>query len=168
MNNKQVTVKRISLDSPRCEFNLSLIIGFHKRYHIGDRHDIRADHYDGWDSMQKALVRKYNVVVIHPLYMYDHGGVSLSTTPFNCPWDSGQVGFVVVTRESMMESGHKRATKKVKEWLSEIIHSEIEEYNAYLNGEMWEVTYECGETECVYGDIHKWLGDNGLTADDID
>lgn len=32
-----------------------------------------------------------------PLYGYAHGRVALSDSPFACPWDSGQVGFVYVS-----------------------------------------------------------------------
>jgi hypothetical protein len=37
--------------------------------------------------------------VILPLYLYDHGGITMSTGSFGDPWDSGQVGFIYVSKE---------------------------------------------------------------------
>lgn len=48
-------------------------------------------------------------VRVKELYLMDHSGLAMSTTPFHCPWDSGQVGFVFtkdanVVTEEMMDS----------------------------------------------------------------
>ena len=36
-----------------------------------------------------------------PLYRYDHGGTSYSTTPYACRWDSAQHGVVLVTQAKL-------------------------------------------------------------------
>lgn len=40
-----------------------------------------------------------------PLYLYDHSGITMSTTTFSCPWDSGRVGMIFCSHE-----------EAVKEW----------------------------------------------------
>ena len=32
-----------------------------------------------------------SVAIVQPLYLYDHGGITMNTTGFSCSWDSGQV-----------------------------------------------------------------------------
>lgn len=89
--------------------------------------------------------------VAFPLFMLDHSGVSISVEPYGCPWDSGQFGFAVirgylVTREF---NGDKELAKKC-------IRGEIEEYDAYMKGEVYGYQYYriekcecCGNTEEV-------------------
>ena len=36
-----------------------------------------------------------------PVYAYIHSGVALSINPFSCPWDSGQIGFAVISRADL-------------------------------------------------------------------
>lgn len=35
---------------------------------------------------------------IYDLYKYEHGGVELSLTPFSCRWDSGQIGYLYLSK----------------------------------------------------------------------
>jgi hypothetical protein len=42
-------------------------------------------------------------VCIKDLYLYDHSGITISTSPFSCGWDSGQVGFIYLTRQKCEE-----------------------------------------------------------------
>ena len=34
-----------------------------------------------------------------PIYAYDHGGMTISTKPFGCPWDSGLAGVIYVRKD---------------------------------------------------------------------
>ena len=38
------------------------------------------------------LIGELENVVILPLYLHDHSGLTMNTSGFHCPWDSGQVG----------------------------------------------------------------------------
>ena len=40
------------------------------------------------------LLEQSGKFVILPLYLYDHSGITMNTTGFSCPWDSGQVGWI--------------------------------------------------------------------------
>lgn len=43
--------------------------------------------------------------VVLPLYLYDHGGITMNTGGFSDPWDSGQVGFIFVSKEKIKKRG---------------------------------------------------------------
>ena len=101
--------------NPRTEFdNCCKMVCFHKDYKLGDEKDYNRSDYNSWDELEKDIIKQENAVIILPLYLYDHSGITISITPFSCRWDSGQVGFVYMTRESIKNDfGIKRLTKKV-------------------------------------------------------
>jgi len=138
-------------ESPREWDNVTNMVFFHRRYSIGDRHDFRTSDYNGWGELKRAIVKKCECVLIYPVYGYDHGGFVLSTSPFGCSFDSGQVGYICVTRESMNALGYKRATARVKDILMSIVEEELDVYNAYLSGDVYDVTDEGGDTYTCYG-----------------
>jgi hypothetical protein len=47
------------------------------------------------------------------LYLYDHGGITISTGPFSCPRDSGQVGFIYASHKQIRDHfGWKRLKRR--------------------------------------------------------
>ncbi len=94
-------------ESPRDYDNLGNLACWHRRYNLGDSHD----HDDPRDllielcdldsdtalSMNGLFTRAEKRAVILPLYLYDHSGITMNTTGFHCPWDSGQVGYIYAT-----------------------------------------------------------------------
>jgi hypothetical protein len=106
-------------DSPRTWDNLGNMVCFHKRYNLGDSHDYDIDSHESWDELEKALNREHDIAVILPLYLYDHSGITMNTVGFSCGWDSGQVGFIYVTKEKlrkefMLSESAKPFYKKLK------------------------------------------------------
>ena len=67
---------------------------------------------------------------IQPLFMYDHSGVALSSSPFSCPWDSGQVGIIALKRSEW-------APEATEEQLSNWAASVASEYGQWMNGECY-------------------------------
>jgi hypothetical protein len=127
-----------SPESPRTWDNMAKFICFHKRYDLGDKHDYDHSDYSGWDEMKEAIIKKEKAVIVKPLYMYDHSGITISTSPFSCPWDSGQIGFVIVTREAIKECfGVKRITKEILERAEKNLNGEVETYDQYLRGDVY-------------------------------
>lgn len=62
----------------------------------------------------------------------------MNTTGFSCPWDSGQVGEILVTKERVREEfGVKRVTKSILERVRETMLSEVEIYDQYLRGDVY-------------------------------
>lgn len=121
--------------------NYTKLICFHSRYNLGDKHDYDHNDYSGWDEMEEAIKRKEkDVVWISPLYLYDHSGITISTSPFDCRWDSGQVGFAIVTKRDIRKIyGCKYVTKKrleemdIDKWAK----GEIGTYDMELRGEVY-------------------------------
>jgi hypothetical protein len=126
-------------ENPREWDNLSTMICFHRRYTLGDKHTYNHNDYNGWDEMEKDIIRKENVGVILPLYLYDHSGITISTKPFHCNFDSGQIGFIYVSRKTIFENirGYKTLTKKVKEIITERLLNELKCYDQYLQNEVY-------------------------------
>jgi len=136
--NRLKVVHDSSADSPREWDNLGTMICFHNRYDLGDKHNYSSDDYSGWEEMKQALIKEENTAVILPLYMYDHSGISISTSPFSCRWDSGQIGFILVSKKKALEEfGGKIVTKKLKERLEKILEGEVETYTQYVEGEVY-------------------------------
>ncbi len=52
-------------------------------------------------SMNDLFTRAGKRTVILPLDLYDHSGITMNTTGFHCPWDSGQVGYIYVMPEDI-------------------------------------------------------------------
>jgi hypothetical protein len=117
--------------SPREDDNLGTMVCFHRRYDLGDKHDFETPD----DCVQFS--KKKDVISL-PLYLYDHSGITMKTTPFTCPWDSGQVGFIYVGKEKIREWYQiKKVTKKVIERVLKALESEVETYDRYLRGEVF-------------------------------
>lgn len=92
------------------------------------------------DAMvKKAIERAIDKhVVMLELYLYDHGGITISCSPFSCPWDSGQVGYIYVTRADILkEYGGKVLTQAKRKQAEALLRCEVEVYDQYLTGDVW-------------------------------
>lgn len=118
-------------ESPREWDNLATLICFHGRYKLGDDHNLRTEDYESFSEMILETTADDDVVL--PLYLYDHSLLSMSTEPFYCRWDSGQVGFAVISKETMIkEFGYFDSLKAL-----DFIKSEVAVYNDYLQGNVY-------------------------------
>jgi hypothetical protein len=136
--------------NPREDDNLGTMVCFHKRYDLGDKTDYRSKDYDSWDELKEGIITNEGEVFILNLYLYDHSGITISTSPFDCNWDSGQIGFIFVSKYKMKKEGIDET--KVEEYLKR----EVETYDQYLTGEVY--CYEVYEIEtCDKGHEHKTL-----------
>jgi|LakMenE18May11ns_1017448.scaffolds.fasta_scaffold9946187_10 hypothetical protein len=107
--------------NPREWDNRTKMVCFHGRYELGDKHEFRSP-----ESLEEFLTANKANLYVLPLYLYDHGGITISTTPFNCRFDSGQVGFIYITKEKALDEGIHDPFKTMKQ--------EVETYNDYLVG----------------------------------
>ena len=98
------------------------------------------EHTD-WDGVDAEVLAAFPKAEILPVYRYEHGGVAYNTTGFSCPWDSGRVGLVLCTYETMLhEWGKKIVTRKVREQARACMVSELEEYGSWANGDCYGYT----------------------------
>jgi len=135
--------------NPRDNDNLGTMVCFHGRYNLGDKnHGIDHNMFGGWGEMSAYIVKKEKVAVILPLYLYDHSGITISTSPFSCPWDSGSIGFIFVSKEKVRkEFSRKRMSKKLIQRMKEYLKSEVETYDQYLTGDCYGFRITDTETD---------------------
>ena len=78
------------------------------------------------------------IPVLLPVYKYDHGGVALKTTPFSCPWDSGQIGWIYATQEDLKKCYLTQAvTPEIIETATQVLAAEVQQLSDYLNGQVF-------------------------------
>ena len=136
--------------SPREDDNFGTMVCFHKRYELGDKTDYRTEDYDSWEELKEGIIKNEGEVVILPLYLYDHSGITISTSSFSCRWDSGQVGFIFVSKYKIKKEGIDET--KVEQYLID----EVKVYDQYLTGDVWG--YNVYEVSiCDKGHEHKEL-----------
>ena len=124
---------------------MSKMIFLGKHSHLGDRHDLHGDH-GSFSGHEKAVRRAYDVAILKPVYAYIHSGMTISTSPFSCPWDSGQLGFAIVTKDELRKQyGIKRITKKYIDRASKVIDGEVKELDRYIRGEVYSVSIYDGD-----------------------
>jgi hypothetical protein len=133
-------------DSPRDWDNLGTMVCFHGRYNLGDYErktpGKNGNCFSGPEHFVEWLkVNKDKIAVILPLYLYDHSGISMSTGrayPYNDRWDSGQVGYIFVTKEDLKKEYSKKVvTGKMKENATRILQGEVETYDQFLTGDVY-------------------------------
>jgi hypothetical protein len=155
IGNYLIEIKQdMSPESPREWYNLGKMICFHNRYSLGDKHDYNSNDYSGWDEQLKVISKNEDVCVILPVYLYDHSGITMKTTSFGCPWDSGQVGWIFISKEKVRkEYSVKRISKKLKERITGYLINEVKTYDQYLTGDVYG--YEISKiTKCDLGHEH--------------
>lgn len=131
--------------NPRDWDNLGTMVYGHGRYNLGDR-TFDSSLYEGWEEMKRGECGAERDIIALPLYLYDHSGITMNTTGFHCRWDSGQVGWIYVTKEKAREElGVKRITKKVEERILEILKAEVDMFDKYISGEVYGFTLEDDE-----------------------
>jgi hypothetical protein len=119
-------------ESPREWDNLGEMYCWHRRYRLGDKHQFSTP-----DEFQESDEYK-NAAVILPLFLYDHSGISISCASFSCPWDSGQVGYIVISKDKIRsEYGCRRISKARIAKVTEYLKSEVNCYDEYLTGQVY-------------------------------
>jgi hypothetical protein len=135
-------------EDPREWDNMGTMVTWHRRYTLGDK----QPSCDPSEWLNDYLAAHPDAVVL-PLYLYDHSGITMRTTSFSCPWDSGQVGYIVVSTEKLKhEFGWKNMTKARRQQAIEILEHEVKIYDQWLTGD-------------VYWYVIDELDDDGLVID---
>jgi len=128
-------------ESPRDWDNLGTMVCFHSRYTLGDSHN-----YASPDDLLEDIKEDNHIIL--PLYLYDHSGITMSTGPFTCPWDSGQVGYIYVSyKQVRKEYGWKHITKQRREKIESYLTDEVKTYDQFLTGDVWWFSIEDDEGE---------------------
>lgn len=149
-------------DSPREWENLGIIAYAHGRYILGDE---KIDDAIDWlesklgiepagvytdERLEELEADFFDKFVALPLYLFDHGGITISTTPFSCPWDSGKVGYIYVD-DDRLKSEYGKVTDDVRERALGVLRSEVKVFDDYLRGLVFGFR--------IVEEDHDWKGD---------
>ena len=122
-------------ESPREWDNLGEMVCSHRRYHLGDI-QILTGTEESFDPSEHWGKDGFWL----PLYLYDHSGVTMSTTPFSCHWDSGQVGWIGVSRAKIKEEfivAEGETEEQIRERALQCLRREVETYDQFLRGDVY-------------------------------
>jgi len=136
----------------------AVFVCFHKRYSLGTKnHGYKSSDFSSWDELEAAIIKKEKPTVILPIYMYDHSGISISTSheyPYNDQWDAGMIGYVFCTPKMVKEwYGVKSINGAIKKRVTKDLVSQVKTYSQYLEND-------------VYGIVPKDADDNDLEDED--
>lgn len=116
-------------ESPREWDNLGTMLYKHPRYILGDR--------EATVEEIEEITGDDNYLWL-PTYIYDHSGVTMNTSGFSCPWDSGQVGIIYVSKDDIRkEYGKQRISKMLKNKVYCVLRSEVRTFDQYLRGDVY-------------------------------
>lgn len=145
-------------EDPREYDNLCTMVCWHRRYNLGDKHHyddsdelmgdilyricgMNPDDYDSLSTRDKyKLACESDEIVIKPINMYEHSGITVSTSsgyPYNDRWDSCCIGFIYVTKETILK---EIANANEVNWTAiadEVIENEMDTYDQYVRGEVY-------------------------------
>lgn len=149
-------------ESPRDWYNLGTMVCGHRRYNLGD---IQVRDMEEWEA-NKPL--KKDTLVILPLGLYDHSGITMYVGGRTDPWDSSEVGYIYVRKdnEEVVEYKKTHTWKETEEWAESILRGEVETYDQYLRGDVYCLCEEVYDEETeewvsvdslgyIYLDTHK-------------
>lgn len=161
-------------ESPRECDNLGTMVCWHRRMNLGDEqpkgsptdfmlHELiynfedkipyPEDSYcEDWllEDEKRIFEYFYKFHVVVPICAYEHGGITISSG-YRAGWDSfdsGQLGFIYVSKEkALKELAQKRWSKKFEEKIVSYLNGEIETYDQYLNNDVYGYIIEKDEDE---------------------
>ena len=178
----------ISQDSdplnPRVDYdNLGQMLCWHRSYNLGDEHNYSSPNEFFHDEsglypdentdfltdteMSHCMATVENNGVLLPLFLYDHGGITMSTGAFSCPWDSGQVGVIYISKTDILkEYGGKYLTKNLRERVTSYLISDVKVYDYYLTGSVYGYNITKVDDDGEEEDIDSCWGYMGYHTDD--
>lgn len=116
----------------------------------------RHSKWHQFDSPSEVLPwAKKNKFWAFPLFKYEHGGVAYSLGAFSCPWDSGQCGYVLMSKAEW--------PRQAKAVLSAKSH--VESYSSWCNGEIYGYIIEDSDGEHL-DSCWGYVGDSKYCLDE--
>lgn len=110
------------------------------------------------DKATGKRLQKYYIIL--PLYLMDHSGLMMNTGGFHCPWDSGQVGWIYVSKEAIRkEYNWKVITKKRKAFIEKLLNNEVKVYSDFIEGNVYGYTIYDPVTKEFIDSCWGFIGD---------
>lgn len=134
---------KIELDddpqNPRDWDNVGTMICSHRDYNLGDE-QFDSEDYEGWEDLKQHLIDERGAVVVLPLGLYDHSGITMYVGDTHDRWDRGQVGFIYATADDLLELNADYSTDEGYEQAEKYLRGEVENYDKYLTGQVFGYT----------------------------
>lgn len=144
-------------DSPRELFDgLGTIYSNHKNY-SPDNHGIEElMEKFGCNGIKELIstIEKEKKYIYLPIYAYIHSGITINTSGYSDPWDSGFFGIIMVDKTDDECNG------MTDEQIKNCLQTEVEDLDAYYTGQVfrYEVINTVGECidslNGIYGDTN--------------
>jgi hypothetical protein len=145
------------VESPHDQADPAAMLVLHggRNYTFPNDAGIDFGEFEGWSAVADELAKRHGALMLTPVYVYDHSGIALKagarTYPFDCPWDSAQVGFAYITQETYKAVVGKRYVGRPSQYkrAAELIEAEVRLYGQYVNGECYAYSIEDADGEFV-------------------
>lgn len=112
-------------DDPRNWDDLSIMVCFtSNKYDLGNKHSFSSP-----EDLSEFLKDNEKNIVYLPIYIYDHGNITIKSSPFSCQWDSGKIGYIYAYKDKLLEAGFKDDDAMIN-----YLESEIKTYDDYIQG----------------------------------
>jgi hypothetical protein len=136
-------------ESPREWDNFTTMICWHKRYDLGDE-QADPNRFESIEEIIENIKENNGECVFLPLYLYDHSGISISTSSSrfsvidNAGWDWGLVGLIYASYESIKDCFMIEG-EVTEDHINKAIESmvaDVEVYDQYLRGDVYYYNIE--------------------------
>ena len=132
-------VQDLEPENPRDWDNFGTMVCWHQKYTLGDKQK------KGITVKETEELLMDGGHIYLPLYLFDHSGLCMRTTPFSCPWDSGQVGWIYASKETAInefgdpESDGEKLVISPEVMVLAVarLKKEVETYSAFLQGQVY-------------------------------
>jgi hypothetical protein len=169
-------------DDPRNWDNAGKMVCWHSRYTLGDKQPkenpveflcsllgLDSDKFfDNRETMELLLEKASKDYIVLPLYTYEHGAITISTSheyPYNDRWDAGQVGWIYISKkDAVKEWGKSRFTKDVEARAVKYLQGEVKTYDDYLRGDVYGFQV-CDEDDEVLDSCWGFYPEDGECPD---
>ena len=161
-------------ENPRESIDYDSVIAYKSQYTLGE--EIIPEPID-WLEEKLNVPKKYEYsnarlaeleaiffdrFIAKRIYLYEHSGLAVSTSPFSNKWDSGQVGYIYISKEKVRANyGAKKVGKKLKQLVLDRLEAEVEELNHYVSGDVFGFKILDSE-DSVVDSCWGFYGDNFL------
>lgn len=129
------------------EGNKEETIDFWDEYREPDEEDLLQVLCEWVSYRRDALDYLSRKFALKKIYKFEHSCVSYSTRDFGDPWDSGCVGIAYATEDDARKFGLTQTGEALREQLLNDLDAEVEEYNKYVNNEVYCFTFYSKDKE---------------------
>jgi len=130
---------------------------FHRNYNLSSYNSDFTDKED-----LKRHISLKNVISL-PVYLYDHSGITINTTGFIFSWDSGQIGYIHITKEEIYkEFNVKRISSALLKKVYENLKGTISFINDYLTGNIHYFEVIDTDSEEILEAVYGYVGNSDI------